>query len=127
MGLVALWWESLLAKSVLEGKTTDYINHPQLICFRNYVKPLQAINTYLMYINEEAKKRGFAFDPRKYYANFVNQITTGSLLRTVRHCKPSKKCMPLAGFISIKLHIKLHVATCKVRHEQNKYKNCFYN
>ncbi|MGC8568104.1 MAG: pyrimidine dimer DNA glycosylase/endonuclease V [Candidatus Micrarchaeia archaeon] len=70
MGLVALWWESLLAKSVLEGKTTDYINHPQLICFRNYVKPLQAINTYLMYINEEAKKRGFAFDPKKILCKF---------------------------------------------------------
>jgi len=33
-GLVALWRETLLAKNVLEGKTTGYRNHPQLERFK---------------------------------------------------------------------------------------------
>ncbi|MGC8730217.1 MAG: pyrimidine dimer DNA glycosylase/endonuclease V [Candidatus Micrarchaeia archaeon] len=73
IGLVALWRESLLAKAVLEGNTTGYINHPQLMRFRNYARPLQAISTYLFYVYEEAKKRGFLFNPRKIDMELVDK------------------------------------------------------
>jgi hypothetical protein len=64
-GLVALWREGLLAKTVLEGKTKAYINHPQLLRFRRHSNPLQAINYYLLVVQEEATRRGYAFDKSK--------------------------------------------------------------
>jgi len=36
-GLVALWREYLLAQKVLEGKTTGYTNHPQLLRFKKKI------------------------------------------------------------------------------------------
>ena len=65
IGLVALWRESLLAREVLEGNTIGYRNHPQLTRFKSYSSPSNAINTYLLYIKEEADRRGFLFDGSK--------------------------------------------------------------
>ncbi len=64
-GLVALWREGLLAKKVLEGKTKGYKNHPQLQRFKEFKNPLLAINSYLYFVWEEAKKRGYNFRKRK--------------------------------------------------------------
>ncbi|MCL4344546.1 MAG: hypothetical protein JRN26_02835 [Nitrososphaerota archaeon] len=65
IGLIALWRESLLAKRVLEGRTKGYRNHPQLQRFKTLNDPLKGINTYLYYVLEEAKSRGYGFDARK--------------------------------------------------------------
>ena len=65
IGLVALWRESLLARTVLEGKTKGYVNHPQLIRFRSCSNPPKAINTYLLHVFSEASARGFSFDKTK--------------------------------------------------------------
>ncbi len=65
-GLVAVWRETLLAKSVLEGKTRGYTRHPQLTRFRAYEYPLDAINFYLSEIYDEAVKRGYCFDKTKF-------------------------------------------------------------
>ncbi len=65
IGLVALWREALLAKKVLEGKTKGYINHPQLIRFKEAKDPVLTINTYLFYIYEEAKERNYNFNLSK--------------------------------------------------------------
>lgn len=73
VGLVALWREALLAKTVLENSTTGYRSHPQLVRFRDYYEPLRAINTYLLYVNEEAGRRGFAFKASKIDAAFVDK------------------------------------------------------
>ena len=64
-GLVAVWRESLLAKSVLEGKTKGYTKHPQLIRFKNHPFPLVAINNYLLHVIGEAKSRGYNFNQKK--------------------------------------------------------------
>jgi len=64
-GLVALWREGLLAKKVLEGKTRGYKNHPQLERFKNFPKPILAINSYLSYVLKEAQKRGYRFNRQK--------------------------------------------------------------
>jgi hypothetical protein len=74
-GLVALWREGLLAKKVLEGKTKGYRNHPQLIRFRAYEKPLFAINAYLTNVLLEAEKRGYRFDSSK-----INILRAKSLI-----------------------------------------------
>ena len=64
-GLVAVWREGLLAKSVLERKTKGYTKHPQLIRFKNHPSPLAAINSYLIHILNEANKRGYNFNKNK--------------------------------------------------------------
>lgn len=61
-GLVAVWREGLLAKRVLEGEVRGYGNHPQLIRFKRYEKPVDLIDAYLFQIYLEAKKREYSFD-----------------------------------------------------------------
>lgn len=64
-GLVALWREALLAKAVLQRRTRGYQHHPQLLRFRSHPRPLAAINTYLVGVLAEARRRGYRFDARK--------------------------------------------------------------
>ncbi len=77
-GFVALWREALLAKNVLEGKTTGYKNHPQLNRFKDSDNPVNCINQYLGYIYKESLKRDYNFDRKKidsipdYYVLTVN-------------------------------------------------------
>ena len=73
IGLVALWRESLLAKAVLEGKTIGYKNHPQLFRFKSYSRPLNAINTYMLYVKLEGDKRGFRFNSSKIDSDLVDK------------------------------------------------------
>jgi hypothetical protein len=65
IGLIALWRESLLAKKVLECKTKGYVNHPQLLRFRQTDDPIAYINAYLQEVLEEAINRGYKFDANK--------------------------------------------------------------
>lgn len=65
IGLIALWREGLLAKTVLEHKTKGYTSHPQLIRFKDSNKPLNAINKYLQSVLDEANSRGYKFDKTK--------------------------------------------------------------
>lgn len=64
-GLVALWREGLLAQKVLSGKTKGYKKHPQLERFKASAFPSAAISRYLVYVYEEAAKRGYHFSKRK--------------------------------------------------------------
>jgi hypothetical protein len=64
-GLVALWREALLARTVLENKTKGYRNHPQLLRFKSSINPLDAINYYLTAVYDEAAKRGYHFYKNK--------------------------------------------------------------
>ena len=64
-GLVALWREGLLAQAVLEGRTKGYINHPQLIRFREQPYPVRCIAKYLQFVHDEAVTRGFRFSAEK--------------------------------------------------------------
>ncbi len=64
-GLVALWREALLAQKVLQGNTTGYRAHPQLHRFRQAPEPMAAISTYLWAVQDEATRRGYAFDAAK--------------------------------------------------------------
>lgn len=64
-GLVALWREGLLAKKALERRTKGYLNHPQLIRFKAYERPIVLINAYLYQVWIEACKRGYKFNITK--------------------------------------------------------------
>jgi hypothetical protein len=64
-GLVALWRETLLAQAIVEGQTSGYTRHPQLIRFRNAPSPLESTAFYLQAIHAEATRRGYGFDVTK--------------------------------------------------------------
>ena len=64
-GLVALWREALLAKTVLGGKTRGYRHHPQLLRFQVHHSPRRAIKAYLAAVHAEAEARGYSFDRSK--------------------------------------------------------------
>ena len=65
VGLVAVWREGLLARRVLEGKTKGYRNHPQLLRFKGYKRPVDLVDAYLFQIYLEAKRRGYSFNNSK--------------------------------------------------------------
>lgn len=62
IGLVACWRETLLAQSVLAGRTTGYRQHPQLARFRACAHPMRAVGAYLTGLAAEAARRGYRFD-----------------------------------------------------------------
>ena len=64
-GLVALWRETLLAQAVLQGKTRGYTQHPQLQRFLAQPEPVAAVAGYLLAVESEARRRGYAFDASK--------------------------------------------------------------
>lgn len=81
-GLVALWREGLLAQKVLLGETRGYKNHPQLMRFKKSKNALGAIATYLRYVAEEAKKRGYRFNSEKILNKRINSkifVTSGQI------------------------------------------------
>lgn len=87
-GLVALWRETLLAKSVLEGKTKGYKNHPQLKRFINSNQPLEALNQYLVEVYLESTRRGYNFNKEKIDFNLMNcklTVNTGQLYYEKEH------------------------------------------
>ncbi len=87
-GLVALWRESLLAKTVLEGKTSGYRNHPQLDRFKTSLNPNVAINQYLSTIYDEALYRNFTFDSGKFSKSLISlslTVTEGQLMYEFTH------------------------------------------
>jgi hypothetical protein len=62
-GLVALWREALLAQAVLRGKTRGYLQHPQLLRFREEDAPVACLAEYLRAVRAEALRRGYRFSP----------------------------------------------------------------
>lgn len=64
-GLVALWREALLAKHVLEGRTSGYRHHPQLHRFRELKDPVSGMNQYLAEVYKASLLRGYSFDGSK--------------------------------------------------------------
>ncbi|MFI5187968.1 MAG: pyrimidine dimer DNA glycosylase/endonuclease V [Chitinophagales bacterium] len=93
-GLVAVWRETLLAKTVLKNKTKGYKNHPQLHRFKESKKPLHCINQYLVEIYKEAEKRNYSFDKSKIKKDFKRStltVTTGQVDFEIRHLKRKLK------------------------------------
>ena len=88
-GLVALWREGLLAKAVLEGKTSGYRHHPQLLRFRTHDQPLAALCKYLRGVLTESQRRGYHFEAAKLSSEAIPvdpiEETTGQLTYEWHH------------------------------------------
>lgn len=87
-GLVALWREGLLARSVLEGRTQGYRNHPQLERFKAQGDPVATLNSYLLAVYEEGLARGYCFDRSKIgpcFSQTKMEVTTGQLRYEFAH------------------------------------------
>ncbi len=82
-GLVALWREGLLARSVIQGSTKGYRQHPQLERFLNSKKPLETLDYYLSVVFDEAVSRDYQFDKNKIIYHVCTeqqlQVTTGQI------------------------------------------------
>ena len=89
-GLVAAWREALLAQAVLAGATRGYRHHPQLARFRAQADPIAAIGSFLAGLAEEARRRGYRFDPtqisRRRFAGHLPG-TDGQLLYEWHHLR----------------------------------------
>lgn len=99
--MLALWREGLLAKAVLEGRTTAYRNHPQLERFKNHPMPQAAIDAYLWAVAEEAERRGYRFDraklgPRQSCAPIL--VTDGQLAYEWEHLQQKLQLRDPARF-----------------------------
>jgi len=88
-GLLALWREGLLAQKVLLGGTRGYVNHPQLIRFKQTANPPLYVGTYLYYVYLEGVRRGYAFNPSKIRAYDLTlekiPVTIGQLRYEYQH------------------------------------------
>ena len=102
---MALWRESLLAKNVLEGKTSGYVNHPQLNRFKTARKPVNAINFFLKTVWLEAEKRHYNFDQGKF-AEVINieqiNVTTGQIDFEKKHLLKKLKLRDVKRYNEIK-------------------------
>ncbi|RMG87735.1 MAG: DNA lyase [Bacteroidetes bacterium] len=113
-GLVALWRETLLAKHVLEGLTTGYKNHPQLIRFKQTTDPPRAINLYLEAVYRESLARGYRFNKNKFTIEagppIRMTVTDGQLKYEWQHLlkklaqRDPEKFQKLSGIKAIECH-----------------------
>ena len=108
-GLVALWRETLLAKHVLEGKTKGYKNHPQLNRFKKATKPLEAINNYLSLVYEEAVKRDYNFDAKKFKTvkPVKLNVTRGQMKYETNHLLAKLKTRDAKLYKGLKKEVKV--------------------
>jgi len=88
-GLLGLWREGLLAQKCLLGLTKGYVNHPQLIRFKQTSNPPLYIGTYLYYVYLEGIRRGYKFNLSKIKAYDLTlekiPVTVGQLRYEYRH------------------------------------------
>ena len=89
-GLVALWREGIMARNVLNGKTKGYKNHPQLERFKKQADPVLAIDTYLLNVYMESKRRKYNFKRDRIGFKFVDykiEVTDGQMFYEFKHLK----------------------------------------
>ena len=89
-GIVALWREGLLARTVLKSETKGYTNHPQLLRFKKQPDPIKTIDGYLWYVYQEAKKREYKFNKNKIEFQAESkkiEITDQQIIHELKHLK----------------------------------------
>ncbi|MDD4003727.1 MAG: pyrimidine dimer DNA glycosylase/endonuclease V [Elusimicrobiaceae bacterium] len=88
-GLVAVWREALLARKVLENKTSGYRHHPQLDRFKTCRSPAKTADRYLRALYLHSLSRGYHFDSEKLYeSNRTREkifVTDGQLDFELKH------------------------------------------
>jgi hypothetical protein len=113
-GLLALWRESLLAQKVLFNRTKGYKKHPQLERFKQHLKPLEAIGSYLYEIYKESRIRGYSFKKEKIARINKNikpiKVSQGQISFEVKHLASKLKKRDRDSFCRISKikRIKLH-------------------
>lgn len=89
-GLVALWREGILARTVLCGKSKGYKNHPQLQRFRKHENPILALDSYMIHVYKESVIRGYKFNREKIGHRFTDSfidVTDQQLSYELEHLK----------------------------------------
>ena len=112
-GLVALWRETLLARKVLEGQTSGYRNHPQLIRFKEVNKSVDFLDCYLKVVWKEANARGYAFSKEKFRDIDCDEkilVTRGQVEYEAEHLKRKleKRCPECLGKVDFENTLHCH-------------------
>jgi len=112
-GLVALWREGLLAQNVILGKAKGYKHHPQLTRFKNTNNPRGAIASYLRFVVDEARERGYDFNRRKIINERMKSkmlVTRGQVEYEFKHLLKKLKARDPNLYIRLNTvkRIKLH-------------------
>ena len=103
-GIVALWREGLLARTVLMGKTKGYRNHPQLQRFKSQDEPLKAIDTYLYQVYLESQRRGYNFKREKIGNEFIDYqipVNSGQMEYEFQHLRKKLKLRNISLYIKL--------------------------
>ena len=106
-GLVALWREGLLAQKVLLGRTRGYQQHPQLLRFKQTDHPVGTMADFLRGVEDEARKRGYAFNRHKIMADSSHlkiAVTDGQLRYEFQHLLAKLSQRSPAIYQQLKLH-----------------------
>lgn len=93
-GIVALWREGIMARNVFNSKNHRYQNHPQLERFKKQKYPLIAIDTYLLHVYSESKKRNYNFNRNLIGFEFMEskiEVTNGQMIYELGHLKRKLK------------------------------------
>ena len=104
-GLLAAWREGLLALAVLQGKTTGYRHHPQLLRFQRSTAPVHLVKRYLWHLYQESLMRGYHFNPRKLTAAMpggVIEVTAGQMAYEKGHLLAKLKARDPARFRTLR-------------------------
>jgi len=89
-GLCGLWREGIIARNALLGIKKGYRNHPQLERFKKQKEPVVAMDTYLISIYEESKRRNYNFHRDRIGNKFQDDkidVTEGQINYEVKHLK----------------------------------------
>jgi len=103
-GLVALWREALLAQKVLSGETRGYRHHPQLTRFLAQRDALGVIGAYLVEVQAEAVRRGYAFDADKILRVSQNvrlRVTRGQLEFVLTHLRAKLRVRNAEAYVRL--------------------------
>lgn len=93
-GLCGLWREAIMARNALLGIRKGYLNHPQLERFKKQENPVLFIDTYLLYVYKESKRRNYNFNRENFGYKFTEskiEVTDGQVAYEFKHLKRKLK------------------------------------
>ncbi|MDI6724310.1 MAG: pyrimidine dimer DNA glycosylase/endonuclease V [Methanobacterium sp.] len=104
-GLCGLWREGIMARNALLGIREGYRNHPQLERFKKQEDPIVSIDTYLLHVYEESKRRNYNFNRDRIgnkFQDYKIDVTEGQINYEIKHLKRKLKKRDLESYNKLK-------------------------
>lgn len=94
-----------MARNAILGIKEGYRNHPQLERFKRQDDPVLSIDTYLIHVYNESKRRKYNFDREKIGFKFTESkidITNGQMMYELKHLKRKLKLRDIERYKELK-------------------------